>query len=125
MAKKEQGQSIGGAPDDWDEKNIQEFLTLFEQSTISLPNGSIMTGKQIISKMRIDVETEMALSDTDKFATISKDSDMRKAFWLPDQFSAILEVAYPSLWTNPAHTRWFIRKFPIFSFENARRKVKP
>ena len=113
MSKKERGKSIGSDPDDWDKNNIQQFIDMFEAYKPGL-----------LRRMRQDVEVQMALSNIDKYATISKDSDMRRAFWLPDELSAVLEIGYPSFWTNPKHARWFIRHFPHFSFEDARRRVK-
>jgi hypothetical protein len=113
LSKKEQGKAIGGDPDDWDRQNIQQFIDMFE---VYKPG--------LIRKMRQDVDVEMALSSTNKYAEVSKDSGMRRAFWLPDELSAVLEMGYPSFWTNPKHARWFIRHFPQFSFESSAKKSK-
>jgi len=113
LSKKEQGQAIGGDPDDWDRQNIQQFIDMFEHYKPGL-----------IRRMRTDVDTEIALSGTNRYAEVSKDSGMRRAFWLPDELSAIIELGYPSFWTNPKHARWFIRHFPQFSFESSAKRSK-
>jgi hypothetical protein len=35
-----------------------------------------------------------------------------------------MELAYPTLWADPKHARWFMRKFPVFSYENYTRRIK-
>lgn len=113
LSNKERGKNIGGDPDQWDVDNIQQFLDIYEAAH---PGH--------IRRMMEDVKVEIALSGINKYAEVSKDSGMRKAFWLPDNFAAILEVGYPSIWTNPKHTRWFIRHFPQFAYETYTKAVK-
>lgn len=104
LSIKEQGQQIGGNPDEWDYKNIKQLIDSYEQA---------YPGR--LKKMKEDVVVEAALSGRTKdYGEISKDSEMRVAFWLPEDLQMVIERGYPSIWTNKKHATWFIKKFPIF-----------
>ena len=106
MSRKELGKDIGGDPDATDEKWIQIWVDMYEKA---------YSGK--IRRMGADVATELALSSLNKNLEVSKEANMRKAFWLPDDLQQVLEASYPSFWTNPKHAEWFVRKFPQFAFK--------
>lgn len=102
--KKELGKDITDMPDAWDVKNIQTLIDTYEKA---------YPGR--LGRMAQDYKVELALSGRSKdYGLISKDSDMRTAFWLPEDLQQVIEAAYPSLWTNKRHLAWFVKNFPIF-----------
>ena len=102
--RKQLGQEIQGDPDEWDRKNIQNFIDLFERA---------FPGQ--IAKLKSDYAVELALSGRTKdFSEISKASEMRLSMWLPGGLQEVLEQAYPSIWTNKKHLSWFLKEFPQF-----------
>lgn len=105
LSKKEIGKNIGGNPDATDEKWIHIWIDMYEKA---------YPGK--IGRMAKDVAVEIALTPVNKHVEISKDSEMRRAFWLPEDLQQVLEASYPSFWTNKKHAEWFCRKFPQFAF---------
>lgn len=113
MSRKEIGKAQGGNPDSTDEKWITTWIDMYEKA---------YPGR--IRRMSNDVATEVALSDINKFAEVSKDSGMRRSFWLPADLQEVLEASYPSFWTNPKHAAWFCRKFPQFAFETYAKRAK-
>lgn len=104
-SRKGLGKDIGGNPDATDEKWLTIWIDMYEKA---------YPGQ--IRRMGTDVATEMALSPLNKHAEISKDSGMRKAFWLPNDLQQVIEASYPSFWTEPRHAQWFCDKFPQFAF---------
>ena len=121
MSNKELGDARKSSiPDQWDYDNIERAIKVFDKAYPGL-----------IVRMFADVCLEVEASGIDKYATISRDSDFRKSFWLPsapksDGFGLAewMERAYPSIWREPKHAKWFVRHFPQFSFEYAAHRVK-
>lgn len=119
MSQKKLGDSQSAAmPDDWDFSNIEQALGRFEHENPGL-----------IAKMFNDLCVELALSGIGKHAELG--DGFRKGFWLPAKprkrgfdLQKWMEQAYPSFWRNEKHMRWFMRKFPQFSFEYAAKRVK-
>lgn len=119
LSQKELGDTQASQmPDEWDFQNIEQALGRFE-----------VDHPRLIEKMFNDVCTEMALSGIKSTGEVG--GGLRKGFWLPNSprkgkfdLQKWMEQAYPSFWRNEKHARWFMRKFPQFSFEYAARKVK-
>jgi hypothetical protein len=119
MNQKELGRTIGqGDPDRWDEENIERIIKIYEHSHPG-----------VIDKIYNDVCTEIALSGMSKHGEVM--AGVQKGFWLPGPLNEKdyslqewMERAYPSLWTNKKHSRWFMRHFPQFSFEYAAKRMK-
>jgi hypothetical protein len=104
VSLKEVGQNIGGNPDKWDYENLKKLIDTYDKA---------FPGR--LKKMKEDVMIEAALSGRTKdYGVISKDSDMRVGFWLPEDLQQVIERGYPSFWTNKKHAAWFIKKFPLF-----------
>lgn len=102
--RKQLGNEVRGEPDEWDRKNIQNFINLFEKA---------WPGQ--IAKLKSEYDVELALSGRTKdYSEISKDSEMRLSMWLPGGLQDVLEQAYPSFWTNKKHLAWFLSNWPIF-----------
>ena len=101
---KEQGKDIGGDPDEWDRKNLEMIIEIYRKA---------FPGR--LESMANDVKVEAALSGRTKdFGEISKDSELRVGFWLPEDLQAVIERGYPSLWTNKKHAQWFMNNFKEF-----------
>jgi hypothetical protein len=113
LSRKEQGKAIGGNPDETDFNHITIWIDMFEKA---YPG--------VVLKMFNDVKVQLALSDTNKWVELSKDSEFRRLFWLPYPLQEIFERAYPSFWTNKKHAEWFCKKFPQFAFATAAKVVK-
>lgn len=113
LGKKDIGKDVGGNPDATDEKWIQIWLDMYEKA---------YPGK--IRKMSEDVKVEIALSGIKKHSVVNEGSEMRKAFWLPDDLQQVLEASYPSFWVNPKHIAWFCRHFPVFAFDTYTKRTK-
>jgi len=113
MSRKEQGKAIGSNPDEIDEKWINIWVDMYNKA---------YPGR--LKKMARDVRNEIIASDITKHAELSKDSALRKGFWLPQDLCDVLEKAYPSFWTNQQHADWFCRKFPIFSYQTYTKALK-
>ena len=119
LSQKELGDTQASSmPDDWDFENIEQALGRFEYDHPGL-----------INKMYNDVCTEIALSGIKKNADLGQ--GIRKGFWLPASpkknkfdLQKWMEQAYPSFWRDKKHMRWFMRKFPQFSFEYATNRTK-
>lgn len=119
MSQKDLGRSQGhGTPDEWDYENIERAIKVYEKAHPG-----------VIRRMYDDVCNEMALSDISKHGEVL--AGVRKGFWLPSKTGTSdfglqewMEKAYPSLWQEKKHARWFIRKFPQFSFEYAAKRIK-
>lgn len=119
MSQKELGrQQAGGMPDDWDYENIERAIKIYDKSHPG-----------VIKRMYDDVCTEVALSGISKHGEVL--GGVRKGFWLPSKTGSSdfglqewLEKAYPSLWQEPKHYKWFIRKFPQFAYETAIKQIK-
>lgn len=104
LSIKEKGQQVGGNPDEWDYKNLVMLIESYEQA---------YPGR--LKKMKEDVVMEARLSGRTKdYGVISEESEMRVAFWLPEDLQMVIEKGYPSFWTNKKHAAWFIKKFPLF-----------
>lgn len=103
-SRKEIGKEIGGNPDEWDQKNLQRLIDTYEKA---------FPGR--LKRMKEDERVEAALSNRTKdFGVISKESDLRVAFWMPEDLQEVIERGYPSLWTNKKHIAWFLKRFPLF-----------
>lgn len=101
---KGKGKDIQGDPDEWDYKNIQAWLALYEKA---------YPGR--IRKMSDDIKVELALSGRTKdFGEIDANSELRLSMWLPADLQEIMEAAYPTFWTNKKHLAWFLNHFPVF-----------
>jgi hypothetical protein len=118
MDQKELGRAIAGNPDEWDFDNITLAVKIYDKAHPG-----------VTRRMFEDVCTEVALSGISKHGEVL--GGVRKGFWLPSKTGTSdfglqewMEKAYPSLWQNKKHMRWFIEKFPQFSFEYAAKRVK-
>lgn len=103
MSVKEKGKAIGGTPDEWDKKNIQDLIDSYDKA---------YPGR--LKAMKSDVDVETALSGRTVHGEISKESELRVGFWLPEDLQMVMEQGYPSLWTNKKHAQWFMNNFKIF-----------
>lgn len=122
LSKKELGDArASSTPDEWDYENIDRAIKVFNKAYPGL-----------ITRMYNDVCTEMALTGISKHAILNEQSGFQKGFWLPSSprkdgsfgLAEWMERAYPSLWREPKHARWFMRKFPQFSYEYAAKRMK-
>ena len=114
---KERAKALANAemPDEWDRDNIDKAIKLFERKYPGM-----------IYRMAVQVQKEVEASDIDKHATISQDSDFRRAFWLPAPLQKFMEDSYPSIafGKNKRHVNWFIRNFEVFSYQYYAKRTK-
>jgi hypothetical protein len=104
LSRKQLGEAQGGDPDEWDIKNIQAWIDLYEKA---------YPGQ--IRKVQQDMAVELALSGRTKdYGEISNQSETRLVMTMPGNLQEVLQRAYPSVWTNPKHLAWFLRHFPQF-----------
>lgn len=103
LSKKELGKQIGGMPDEWDRKNLEVIINLYDKT---------FSGR--LKRMKHDIDFEQALKKH------NPDSDRHDGMWMPADLQEVIEAAYPSFWTNVRHKRWFLEKFPVFTIKSTK-----
>lgn len=103
-ALKERALASDGKPDRRDVEDLHNLFALYDKAT--------MGG---LRRHCNDVAMERALNNRDKVITAERGVvGERFAFSLPQDLMLFLEKYYPTLWTNKEHTRWFVKRFPMF-----------
>jgi hypothetical protein len=103
LSLKEKAKMQGGNPDEWDFKNLQTIIDLYNKA---------FPGR--LNSMKNGVLTENAIGGDNEYGELSKDSGFRKTMWMPADLQQVIEAGYPSIWTNQKHLTWFLKRFPIF-----------
>jgi len=104
-ALKERKHAVNGKPDLDDVYDLQKLFELYDKTTF---------GK--LKRFCETLAVERALNNRDaQFALEHGKLDAKYvAFAMPQDLQVYLERYYPTLWTNPEHSRWFVKKFPMF-----------
>lgn len=99
-SKKERSLAVNGKPDQTDVHNLTVLFATYDKYT-----GGLLT--RMIEQNKI----ERALNNrTSKEQPVDKAENL--SFFLPQDLQAEVEKYWPTLWTNPEHLRWFLKKFP-------------
>lgn len=100
---KQLGKEQQGNPDEWDYKNLQTIIDIYDKSHPG-----------VLDHMETDYKVQYALSGRNKYGVISDASEHRLGMWMPADLEQVISAGYPSLWTNQKHLEWFLKKFPRF-----------
>lgn len=88
-----------GLPDEEDKARIQRFLLKYEKEH----PGEIIFHRNA-------ARDRLAAHNT-KFAVVNAESNRRYLFELPTEIGNWLSAAYPLMFKDKEHTRWFARNF--------------
>jgi hypothetical protein len=102
LSKKERSLAVSGVPDESDIHNLNVLFETYDRMT----GGRL---KQFLNEVRL----ERALNNRDA-KEVSVDKAENLAFAMPQDLQEEVEKYWPTLWTNPDHLRWFLKKFPKF-----------
>jgi hypothetical protein len=102
LSRKERALAVSGTPDETDIQNLNILFETYDK----------MTGGRL-RKFLDQVRLERALNNRDG-NEVSVDKAESLAFAMPKDLQEEMEKYWPSIWTNPDHLRWFLRKFPKF-----------
>ena len=104
-----------GMPDDEDYKNISTIIRNFEHKYFNI-EGFKITGEEFI-KMCVD-ESKMAHGLDGKNAKLNpygvKTDKARVNMSLPIPLEQIISQAYPTMFRDKNHHKWFFEHFPQF-----------
>lgn len=102
LSRKERALAVSGKPDESDVHNLNVLFETYDK----------MTGGRL-RRFLDQVRLERALNNKDATET-SVDKAASLAFAMPQDLQEEMEKYWPTIWTNPEHLRWFLRKFPKF-----------
>ena len=104
VALKDRKQAVNGQPDSDDVYNLQKLFEIYDRTT---------GGK--LKRFCNQLAAERALNKRDE--QFIHDRGLKGeylSFALPQELQTFMEKYYPTIWTNPEHSRWFIKRFPMF-----------
>jgi hypothetical protein len=102
LSKKQRSLAVSGVPDESDVHNLNILFETYDKVT---------GGK--LRKFLDEIRLERALNNRDA-DEVSVDKAENLAFAMPQDLQEEVEKYWPTLWTNPDHLRWFLKKFPKF-----------
>ena len=91
---------VVGLPDDIDKARIQRFLLRYERKH----PGEIQFHR--------DMARERTKAGKNDYGVVDPTSARRYLFELPEQIGIWLGEAYPLMFKEKSHTRWFAKNFP-------------
>lgn len=95
----------GLTPDEWDRKNIQRLIEIYDET---FPYPHVLSIKFQMDDARKTVEIDK------RVATTKNNLGLSKAMSIPTPLHSQLKKGYPAIFSDPKQTRWFLRHFPIF-----------
>lgn len=101
--KKQEAKTLGdavGMPDEVDKENIRAYIRKYDKA---------QPGKLAFTISSARAEHNSARHDD--FNLVNKDSGARHIFELPADFVEGLEEAYPIMFRDKKHFRWFVKNF--------------
>lgn len=101
LSRKERAIAVSGKPDASDVRNLTILFATYDR----------MTGGRL-KRMVNDNRLERALNNKSREKSVMTAENL--SFWLPKDLQAEVEKYWPTIWTNQAHLRWFLTKFPEF-----------
>lgn len=102
LSRKERALAVSGTPDETDIYNLNVLFETYDKIT----GGQL---RRFLEQTRL----ERALNNRDT-KEVSVDKAENLAFAMPKDLQEEMEKYWPTIWTNPDHLRWFLRKFPKF-----------
>lgn len=105
-ASRQGAKSLGdaiGLPDDEDKARIQQWLLMYEKKH----PGELQFHRDMARNYY-----ESIGGKTGEFAEVNKEAHGRIIFELPVAFGQWLEGAYPLMFKDKKHYRWFVKNFP-------------
>lgn len=105
---------IMGNPDDWDKKNLQALIDKFCRTKFTV-EGQKISGKTYIDLVVAEARDSHQSSDVFNPKNVkSKTTDMRALTTLPPELNKLILEAYPTMFRDVNHSRWFATNFPQF-----------
>lgn len=101
-SKKERAVAVDGKPDESDVQNLTILFATYDKYTSGL-----------LTRMIDQNKVERALNNRTTREQ-SVDTAENLSFFMPKDLQAEVEKYWPTLWTNPEHVRWFLKRFPEF-----------
>lgn len=102
LSKKQRSLAVSGVPDESDVYNLNVLFETYDKVT----GGKL---RRFLDEIRL----ERTLNNRDA-KELSVDKAENLAFAMPQDLQEEVEKYWPTLWTNPDHLRWFLRKYPKF-----------
>jgi len=102
LSRKERSLAVSGVPDETDVAGLNALFETYDKCT----SGRL---RRFLDEVRL----ERALNSRDGNEK-SVDSAENLAFAMPQDLQEEVEKYWPTIWTNPEHLRWFLKKFPKF-----------
>jgi hypothetical protein len=102
LGKKARSQAVTGKPDQTDVDNLTVLFRTYDHAT-----GGKLTAWIKQNKL------ERALNNKDA-TQAPADKAEYLSFFLPEDLQQEVEKYWPTIWSNPEHLRWFLKKFPMF-----------
>jgi len=105
-----------GMPDEGDWQNICQAIELFRKESVK------KYGFDQLVDCIANARNEHANNNGGKYSNVydstniaSKDSNLDYRFELPQELMFMIEKAYPTMFRDKAHFRWFSKKFATLS----------
>jgi hypothetical protein len=102
LSRKERALAVSGKPDETDIAGLNALFETYDRHT---------GGRLRIFLDQVAVERGLNSRDGNEK---SVDAAENLAFAMPQDLQEEMEKYWPSIWTNPEHLRWFLKKFPKF-----------
>ncbi len=103
--------TVIGLPDKEDWENICRIIDIYRKESIKRYGFDVLV--DCIATARKDTEQHGGRYDhiAKGFNLVNKDSNMRYVFEFPESFVTIIQKAYPIMFSDKEHFRWFCRNF--------------
>lgn len=101
--------SVRGLPDEWDRKNIQSLIDVYDNvHPFPDPESIDMLTRGIrLKRKRQQI-------DYNDFNELGKETALRHTLSIPSSLLAEIKKGYPNIIKDKLQYRWFLKKFPRF-----------
>jgi hypothetical protein len=102
LSKKERTLAVDGVPDESDVRNLTILFETYDKYT---------QGR--LTRMLEQNKLERAFNgNSAREVSVAKADNL--SFMMPQDLQNEVEKYWPTIWSNPKHLRWFLKKFPAF-----------